>query len=176
MKICVISDSHGRTDRIDQILRRHLEIDLLLHAGDHADDVADRRDVRCKAVCGNCDVAGTAPDEQLLDLAGLRVLLTHGHLYKVKQTLLPLSYRAKETNAQLVIFGHSHVPVIVEEEGIVFLNPGSLSYPRGVVSVPTYAIVRIHSLDAGQNVAIRLYSVNGDEFPEFRYEHTFANC
>ncbi|GAX91110.1 YfcE family phosphodiesterase [Effusibacillus lacus] len=173
MKICVMSDSHGRTDRIDNVLRRHKGIDLLLHAGDHAQDVLSRQDVRFRTVCGNCDPDGSASNEQVFELSGLKVFMTHGHLYKVKRTLLPITCRAKELNAELVIFGHSHVPVIAEEQGIVLLNPGSLSYSRGVVAQPSYGIMELHAGDAGKKVKIQLYSVTGEALPGFGFEHGF---
>lgn len=172
MNICVMSDSHGRTDRIDEVLSRHSDIDLLIHAGDHADDVINRKDIPVKTVCGNCDLPGSAPEEELMEVGGIRILLAHGHLFKVKQSLLRLQYRAKETGASLVIFGHSHVPIIVEEEGIVFCNPGSLSHPRGTVSVPSYAILSVFQTE--RNICIQLYGVNGDVLPGFHFKHTFG--
>lgn len=173
MKVCVISDSHGRTDRIERVLARHPDVELLIHAGDHAEDARGWPDVKVRAVGGNCDPSGSAPKEEFFDVLGVRVFLTHGHLYKVKQTLLPLSYRANETGADLVVFGHSHVPVITEEKGTILFNPGSLSHPRGAVSVPTYGILTILPSSSGRKLRISLYGANGEEVPGFRFEHTY---
>ncbi|MFC4767523.1 metallophosphoesterase [Effusibacillus consociatus] len=173
MKICLMSDSHGRTDRIDAVLARYSDIEMLIHAGDHANDVLSRKDVPWKTVCGNCDAPGSAGDEEIIDILGLKVLVTHGHLYRVKQTILPLTYRAKEVGADLVIFGHSHVPVILEEDGTIFCNPGSLSYPRGSVSVPTYGILEVVPFSGACRVDIQLYGMKGDPLPGFHYVHQF---
>ena len=35
-------------------------------------------------------------------------------------------------NADIAIFGHTHTPLCIEEEGILYLNPGSVSLPRQV--------------------------------------------
>ena len=54
-----------------------------------------------------------------------------------------LKAAAKERKAQIVIFGHSHMPYLQEEDGITFLNPGSISKPRQVSFEPTYAIMKL---------------------------------
>ena len=53
------------------------------------------------------------------------ILLTHGHGYSVKSSLLPLRRRALELDVQLVLYGHTHLPALSEEEGVLFCNPGS---------------------------------------------------
>ena len=49
----------------------------------------------------------------------------HGHGYSVKSSLLPLRRRALELDVQLVLYGHTHLPALSEEEGVLFCNPGS---------------------------------------------------
>ena len=44
--------------------------------------------------------------------------------------------------ANVVLFGHTHVPLCLEEEGVLYLNPGSLTSPRGG-SHASYAILEI---------------------------------
>lgn len=45
--------------------------------------------------------------------------------------MLSLTYRAKELNAQIVCFGHSHILGAEMMDHILFINPGSLLKPRG---------------------------------------------
>jgi putative phosphoesterase len=175
MKICIVSDSHGRTDRIEQAARRHPGIDLLIHAGDHADDAAIVKDLQVKAVCGNCDRPGAAEAEELIDLYGIRILVTHGHHYQVKHSLLPLLYRAQEMKAQIAVFGHSHVPLIVEEQGILFINPGSLSHPRGGFQVPSYAVLDLEPSASGVRVRIRHRDASGKPMNGFAVNKFFLN-
>ena len=82
-------------------------------------------DKRLIAVLGNCDRGETGEAERLLELDGVRILLTHGHGYSVKSSLLPLRRRALELDVQLVLYGHTHLPALSEEEGVLFCNPGS---------------------------------------------------
>lgn len=174
MKICIVSDSHGRTDRIEQAVSRHPGIDLLIHAGDHADDAAVVKDLQVKAVAGNCDQPGTAKTEVLIDLHSIRILVTHGHRYHVKQGLLSLLYRARELKAQIAVFGHSHVPVIAEEEGILFINPGSLSHPRGGFQVPSYAVLDLAPSPTGVKARIRHYEASGKPMKSFAASKFFS--
>lgn len=91
-------------------------------------------------VRGNCD---SEVDQMLLDFpclgdyavffsAGRRFFVTHGHLPAEKQT-------APLRPGDVFVSGHTHVPALEERGGIVFLNPGSPSLPKGE-SEPGYAI------------------------------------
>lgn len=40
----------------------------------------------------------------------------------------------------IVMFGHTHRPVIIVEDNITLINPGSISYPRQADGIPTYII------------------------------------
>ena len=50
---------------------------------------------------------------------------------------------AAARNCQAVLFGHTHKPVVEEQNGIVAVNPGSLSYPRQEGRKPSYAVMEI---------------------------------
>jgi len=73
---------------------------------------------------------------------GRRVLMCHGHLYHVGMGLSTIAQKARDMGANIVLFGHTHVPVNIEEKGILFLNPGSLTSPRGGSS-RSYALLEI---------------------------------
>lgn len=177
LRLLIISDSHGRTDRIEDVIRQAGDHDLLLHAGDHADDVLGRYP-NTITVCGNCDAPGTAATEQEFDLLGLRGFIAHGHTLQVKSSPLPLLYRAQELDASLSVFGHTHTPTLFVEDGRVFLNPGSLSYPRGY-TVCTYAICELtRRTEAGEGggqvrATFSYYTLDGERIPAFDLVHTF---
>ncbi|MHB8170336.1 MAG: metallophosphoesterase [Thermincolia bacterium] len=146
MKIGVISDTHQKLELAKKVIEHMGPVDMLLHAGDHYRDalkLSDVTGINIKAVIGNCDMSN-GPTEEIIDLDGVRVLLTHGHRYGVKLGLDKLYYRAREVEAQVVVFGHSHVPAEEWVEGILFLNPGSIGIPRGPGSKPTYGILYIN--------------------------------
>ena len=56
---------------------------------------------------------------------GKKIFITHGHLYNVKYTLNNLYYAAREKNADIVCFGHTHNPMSEYVDGLYVLNPGS---------------------------------------------------
>ena len=129
-KIAIISDSHGYIDNIALFEKRLKGVDALWHLGDHAEDaalLAARLNCGYVAVRGNCDPFSDAPLTYIVNWHGKRILLLHGHTVSGRLSLL---YAAKEANADAVLFGHSHVPSEETVDGVLFLNPGSLSRPR----------------------------------------------
>ncbi|WP_027414850.1 metallophosphoesterase [Aneurinibacillus terranovensis] len=137
MKILVVSDTHGSTEHLPGILQRHRP-DYVFHCGDFCYSRKSFSDF--SYVRGNCDIDSQVPDENITDIGSIRIFQTHGHLYRVKETVMRLKYRALEANASLVLFGHTHVPACVQENGILYVNPGSLLLPRRY-PVPTYALI-----------------------------------
>ena len=75
------------------------------------------------------DQGETGEAERLLELDGVRILLTHGHGYSVKASLLPLRRRALELGVQLVLYGHTRLAALANEDSILFCNPGSWTAP-----------------------------------------------
>ncbi|WP_432663167.1 metallophosphoesterase [Wukongibacter baidiensis] len=145
MRIGVISDTHGDLVSAESAIKAMGDIDLLLHAGDtyrDAELLKEMLDIDVIAVKGNTDFDYEADLEKIISLDGKRIFLTHGHQYNVKYSLDRLYYKALETDCDIVVFGHSHMPLNVKEKDIIFLNPGSVSRPRGG-SRPSYAIINI---------------------------------
>lgn len=148
MLVAVVGDTHGRIDRV-QIELHHKKLDYLLFTGDFYEDgvkLAGNLRVPFAGVRGNSDFARKGKKEQILDLNGYRVYVVHGHQYGVKRSLNNLWYRGEEVKAELVLFGHTHVPCCEQIEGRWFFNPGSPTYPRGH-NPGTYGLI---SLDHGQ--------------------------
>lgn len=128
MKILVLSDSHGDADSILCAVSKN-DPDKLIFLGDGASDlnaaISRRPGLDCFSVSGNCDITRPSPRELLLDIEGFRILATHGDKYHVKNGLLTLNYRANEKDADIVLFGHTHVPYCEDSDGVWYLNPGS---------------------------------------------------
>lgn len=134
MRIGVLSDTHGLVERASKLLNKLEPLDLLLHAGDHyrdAGQLAKMLNVPVYAVAGNCDPCDAGPAEEVLELAGKKLFLTHGHLYRVHFSLQNILYRALELKVDVVVFGHTHVRYCQVHEGILFFNPGSIYASRG---------------------------------------------
>ncbi len=143
MKLLILSDTHGRIEAAEELYGRLTGIDRILHLGDLTTDasrLAADLGVEVISVPGNMDGSFSKGDHQVLETEWGRILLVHGHMHQAKSGLLKLRYQAEESNCGAVFFGHTHSPLWIKEDGIYFLNPGSLSLPRGGTQ-GSYAIV-----------------------------------
>ena len=141
MKLLVFSDSHRNL----QNMRRAVEAeqpDSLLHLGDHEDDARQLAQefpqLPLLQVCGNCD-AGWSEEKLVRRLGGAVFFLTHGHRYGVKYGLLRAELAAREANADVLLFGHTHLPYCDWHNGLWLVNPGTCS-GHGPA---TYAVIQV---------------------------------
>lgn len=133
MRIGVLSDSHGKRFALDRALKAMGKVDLLVHLGDLCSDAAyleKLTEVPVVYVRGNCDFSAQVPYSREMEVNGKRIFLTHGHLYRVKWGTSHLEDFANENGFDAVLFGHTHVPVVLWKGKTVFMNPGSVSFPR----------------------------------------------
>lgn len=166
MKILVVSDSHGKADRFKQIVDREAA-DHVIHCGDFCTKKTLLPSQPLTVVQGNCDFERLSLEE-IWEAKGFRFFITHGHRYNVKSTLLPIRYRAQEVGAQIVCFGHSHVPYCDQTDGVLLINPGSITTPRGF-TVPTYACLELKE----NKVRVTFYQINGQKVPQFGGIYSF---
>ena len=171
MKLFIASDIHGDYKRAEEIHNiwlngnfDHLILlgDLLYH-GPRNDlppfynpkkviPILSEMKDSIIAVRGNCDAEvdqmvlpfPILEDRREMEADGKKILLVHGH------------HEIDTTGFSVVMSGHTHIPVLEEREGVVFLNPGSTTIPKGG-SVPSYAVwdggrISIISLDNGDVV------------------------
>ncbi|MBO8168758.1 MAG: metallophosphoesterase [Thermoanaerobacteraceae bacterium] len=145
MRLGVVSDSHKDIEALKRALKNMGPVDMLLHAGDMYSDVKMVKNLletgEIYSVVGNCDL-DRQPGEQLITVFGYKLYLTHGHLHGVKYRLDKLVYHAEEIGADVVVFGHTHVPYRQYWGDILLFNPGSVSRPRGVRQA-SYGIIEI---------------------------------
>ena len=127
MLAAVIADTHlpRRAMPLPEGLAPHLgRADLVLHAGDLMDpalldELAAYAPV--KAVRGNLDPPGL-PETLEFEFGGARVAMIHDSGRRQgRRTRL----RRRFPDARVVIFGHSHIPFLEDESGLMLLNPGS---------------------------------------------------
>lgn len=151
VRILVVSDSHGDYRPLDRVRAEIGQVDLFIHAGDYYQDaarIAARLDLdpgKVRAVVGNCDVPLVEPAEAIIEVEGVQIWLTHGHLFGVKRGIDRLYYAAKERGVRVAIFGHTHVPVNIDDNGLLLLNPGSLSLPYVPGDSPSFATLEIEN-------------------------------
>ena len=160
MKLMFASDIHGSLPATERVLERFAQSgarwliilgDVLNHGPRNAlpegyapGEVAERLNSvaeRIVAVRGNCD---SEVDQMLLEFpmmsdysvlyfAGRKIFLSHGHSF-APDSLPPLP------DGSIFISGHTHIPLLEMRGGIIVLNPGSTTIPKGG-SEAGYAVI-----------------------------------
>lgn len=150
MKLLIASDIHGSAYYCRKLLERYEEEqadrlillgDLLYHGprNDLPEEYAPKevlamlneRKEEILCVRGNCD---TEVDQMVLQFPiladyaflyerGRMIFLTHGHIFHEQN--LPMLKKG-----DILLHGHTHVPVCREHETYVYMNPGSVSIPK----------------------------------------------
>lgn len=152
MKILVFSDSHGAMGKMVEAME-HERPHHVFFLGDHYRDGIELSqlypDIPMDIVRGNCDW-GKGPDLRVVELEGVRFLLTHGHLQYVKSGLDELLQEAKNRQVQVACFGHTHLAKVVYRDGIYLMNPGSAG---GCHAREGYGV--IEALDGSVNLLLK---------------------
>lgn len=146
MKIAVISDTH--LTHVTAGFRRHMEdifggADIMVHAGDMTSSVVydylSNWDIR--AVCGNMDdysLRASLPEMRVEEIAGRRIGIIHG--WGSPRGLENAVFREFK-DVDIIIFGHSHMPLNLRKGNVVLFNPGS--YRGGYSQKGTVGIIEI---------------------------------
>lgn len=167
--LVALSDTHSRDGtRLSGRTAEAVEsASVLVHAGDFmTTDVLEAFDSHGSlyAVYGNNDppaVRDRIPPDRVFEWRELRIALVHGH----EHTDVELSMLGRQSNADLVVFGHSHAPEF--RDGVVpALNPGSHADPRW--NRPAHAELEYD--DAAGLARGRLVEPSGTVFESFTVE------
>lgn len=144
MKILIVSDTHKSHRNLERVVEMEKPFDLFIHLGDveGADDYIEAL-VDCPAyiVRGNNDFFSDLPAEKEIMIEGNHVFLTHGHYYYVSIGEERICKEAKDRGADIVMYGHTHMPSVMEKKGVILLNPGSIAYPRQQGRRPSYIVM-----------------------------------
>lgn len=137
MRILVLSDSHSTLSFMRACIRA-VKPDAVVHLGDHFDDGTAMQEEfaisRFYQVPGNCDkyrLYRPVPETLLEKVCGVKLMMTHGHIHRVKQSLGALIADARRVGVQGVLFGHTHVAYCQQDDGLWVVNPGSCGYFGG---------------------------------------------
>ena len=149
-ELLVVSDSHGDIAVLQGILEwgRKRGIGAFAFLGDGCADFPVAADLAGfhppgKRVRGNGDFDHSLPFFDTPEFAGKRFFLCHGHLHGVAEGFGPLVAAARSIGADAALFGHTHRAFWDELDGMLVLNPGSPSRPRG--PKPTFATITVPS-------------------------------
>jgi uncharacterized protein len=145
MKVGLISDTHGRVR--PEVFDVFTDIDLILHAGDvgGADVLVELAAIApVRAVAGNVDPPdGRWPLALDIELEGVRVHVSHGH-----QLGSPTPRRmAAHADAAVIVFGHTHKPVVQQVGPSLVVNPGAAGPARFDLQ-PSVALLTLPAREA----------------------------
>ncbi|SVE60369.1 uncharacterized protein METZ01_LOCUS513223, partial [marine metagenome] len=139
MKIGIISDTHGHVP--NAVHDALAGADHILHAGDVGpmEVITELESIApVSAVLGNTDYSIQLPQTHIQSFVSQKFLVHHIVDLPVPVQLVRVAIADEQPN--VVVFGHTHVPYNEHHDGVLFLNPGSASSPRGD-SAPSVAIV-----------------------------------
>ena len=112
-RIMIVSDSHRRHGNLAEAIYNEQPFDLLIHHGDiegKEDIIQELAGCETIMVPGNNDFFSPLPREREIELAGRKILLTHGHNYCVSLDLQTLREECIARGIDIVMFGHTHRP------------------------------------------------------------------
>ena len=144
MKILIVSDTHRRNENYIRAVERVAPIDMVIHCGDIEGSeslIAEYAGCPVQMVMGNNDFFADLPREKEFVVGKYRIWLTHGHNYYVSMGNETIKREARARGVDIVMYGHSHKPVVDLGEDVIAVNPGSLTYPRQEGRRPSFIIM-----------------------------------
>lgn len=166
MQLLIVSDSHGNSRILDDLASRYLDqVDAFVHCGDSELASTNLIWEVMDTVAGNCDFDPGFPDRLVCKDQPFPYLVVHGHRHQVKWNLDLLAQEANQEGVRLVFYGHSHMLQFDFQNGVFFINPGSIQQPRGRLMEKTYCLLDVDKTGIG----IRVYNHSHQELRELRY-------
>ena len=152
MKVLIISDIHGGYENLLKVLDNEKDFDLMLILGDilsgysyicsEVADLLNNYNTKIISVRGNCDnshleLLNFSCDNPyiLTSIDNKLVFMTHGHLYDIHN--IPID------DYDIYMQGHTHIPKMEIVNDKLYLNPGSITLPRGM-SNKSYIVYQDH--------------------------------
>lgn len=186
VRLLVISDSHGSRDILMSILRKFGQgVDAMCFCGDGMPDllgmlmlgynnpdfsqfippivffVRGNGDNSTYTLLADTRMTVYVPVDLEFTAAGKRIFMTHGHRYDVYYGTKDLCAAAREKNASIVFFGHTHISNLQYQNQLTTLNPGSCSHPRGGAA-HTISIVEIERNSTQQEPKADFFEIKWD--------------
>ena len=150
-KILVFSDSHEKSEYMNQAIKLNSDADMTVHLGDGASDLSRTLPDNCGGsyvfIEGNGEYYGWIGVDRryrpqryaMVEFEGKKIFMTHGHIFEVKFGLEKLLARAYSEGADIILYGHTHIPfckylpsgteldyVGKTDRPLLVFNPGSI--------------------------------------------------
>ncbi|MEB5700149.1 phosphoesterase [Staphylococcus saprophyticus] len=154
-KWIIVSDNHTEQGVLFDVINHHDHIDVAIHLGDSEFAYDDSELSRFYRVKGNTDFYPEFPNEETIEIDGIKAFYTHGHLYNVNRSRMQLAEQAKSLGCQFAFYGHTHVAKHENIAGVHVINPGSISQSRSSIE-ETYAELVID--EQSKEVVLNFYN------------------
>lgn len=146
MKIAITGDTHGNQQIIRKMVSMAPPAEMWLHTGDYSKDANFLEQIAKLPVInvsGNGDLYDkSANPDEIFELEGFNIWLTHGHKYFRHGEVSELAWWSKRLETNIVIYGHTHIPMFKWYGDVLLVNPGSPALPRGG-SDPCFAVLNL---------------------------------
>ena len=142
LRIIALSDTHGFSYRINEIIKKQPDADFYIFLGDCEDRIMNTNDLKnffeenpeykskFLVVRGNCDTDKTVPFNMVIDAGGHKIYATHGHKQNVSGGYDRIVYEAMREECDIILHGHTHVRCLKKEGDVSIMCPGSAGMPR----------------------------------------------
>lgn len=174
MKIGLLSDTHKQIVNLNEAVEflKTLGVDVITHLGDDytdIDEIGESNVVRVPGVFSDAYQDTSIPNRMIARFDGWCILLSHtitSHDNDLPDDLKPEELIEKK-KVDAVFYGHTHIPDIKQDKGIVFINPGHLRDEDKKGFPPTFGFVHVKQ----GTIVVRLYSLKTKEIYK---EETFT--
>lgn len=146
MRILIVSDTHRMNRNYLELLQKVHPLDMIIHCGDvEGSEYTLKEAANCPVmmIAGNNDFFSDLPRELDFNIGKYKVWVTHGHNYYVYSGTRSLKEAARSRGVDIVCFGHTHAPLLEQEDDLIVINPGSISYPRQPEHKPSYILMDV---------------------------------
>ena len=142
LRIIALSDTHGFSYRINEIIKIQPDADFYIFLGDCEDRIMNTNDLKnffeenpeykskFLVVRGNCDTDKTVPFNMVIDAGVHKIYATHGHKQNVSGGYDRIVYEAMREECDIILHGHTHVRCLKKEGDVSIMCPGSVGMPR----------------------------------------------
>lgn len=151
MKIVVTSDCHGNVETLKTIAKLHHDADLFIDAGDSC--LRKEELYPFETVRGNCDFY--IKNKYRIDsIADISIYTVHGNGLFFNDNYLAKT--ARDFGCKIAIHGHTHIPKILEVDGVLIVCPGSVSFPRSKEG-KTFVVITINN---NKEISAKIEKIN----------------
>ena len=147
MKIIVFSDSHRDIKPMMDVVEI-MKPDMIIHLGDHIYDAVELErqfmNIPMEFVKGNCDLDSSAPSYKSITVGNKKIFMAHGDIFGVRSGTSGILKAGIKRNADIILFGHTHHPVVKHKKGIVLMNPGRIGRMARGLWQASFGVIEIN--------------------------------